>query len=80
MLDNILSKLFFTYACNKNLQTEIEGWRHLGSEIGYFQFSSQVGLDFLKNKTGLGYIGLPPWETVVMMSNDSGESSCGWRP
>ena len=63
----IVSKLLFNHACNKNLETEIEGSRQLGSEVGYFRFSSQVGLDFLKNKTGLEYVGLPPRERVVLM-------------
>ena len=52
----IVSKLLFNHACNKILETEIKDSSQLGSEIGYFQFLSQVSLDFLKNKTGLGYV------------------------
>ena len=53
----IVSELLFNHACNKNIVNKIQGLRHFGSEIGYFRFFNQVSLDFLKNKTSLGYIG-----------------------
>ena len=37
---------------NSGLETEIQGSRQLDSEIGYFQFLSQVRFDFM-NKFGL---------------------------
>ena len=40
----------FYHACNKNLETEIKSLGQLGSEIDYFQFWNQVGLDFLKKQ------------------------------
>ena len=75
---SIVSELLFNHACSKNLESEIEGLRQHCSEIGYFQFLSLVGLDFLKNKTGHGFLGWPPLETVRL--GGSRESSHGWRP
>ena len=41
---------------------------HYGSELeidGSSLFSSSfAGREQAKNKTGLGYVGLPPWETI----------------
>ena len=42
MVAKIVSELLFNHACNKNLETKIEGSRQPGFKMGYFQFSSQV--------------------------------------